>query len=101
MTQIKHTQICRLAPGQYQPYRNKHTQICTLLLGMDCRLTYSNRYGAVWVWSSLREKQWIHTGDPVEIAGLPSEKGVSSTGKGAVPLREKGGEKATQNLVHV
>ena len=58
MTQIKHTQICSLTPGQYQPYRNKHTQICTFLLGMTVSfgrcLTYSN--GAVrigGVWSSL------------------------------------------------
>ena len=45
MTQIKYTQICRLTPAEYQPYRNKHTQICTLSLGMTAVWPYSN--GAV------------------------------------------------------
>ena len=46
-------------------------------------------------------KQWIHTGDSVEIVGLPTEKGVSP---GQFPFGKRGG-KATQNgdhgVVHV
>ena len=39
-------------------------------------------------------KQWIHTGDPVDILGLPTEKGgFSGTGKVLMfPLWEKRGK---------
>ena len=46
------------------------------------------------------EKQWIHTGDPIEIVGLPTERGgkggFSGTRKGPIPLRETGGEGDTK-----
>ena len=37
--------------------------------------------------------QWIHTGDPVEIVGLTTERGVSGTRKAPIPPREKGGRR--------
>ena len=42
--------------------------------------------------------QWVHTGDPVEKSRTSDrkEKGVSGTGKGPIPLQEKGGEGDTK-----
>ena len=55
ITQIKHTQICALTPGQDQPYKNKHAQICTLSVGMTALLTYSSPGVHIrGVWSPLR-----------------------------------------------
>ena len=42
-------------------------------------------------------KQWIRTGDPVEIVGLPTEKGCSGAGKGQFPLRLSGVIRAIGN----
>ena len=43
-------------------------------------------------------KQWIHTGDPVEIVVLPTERVSSGTGSGPIPLSDKG-EKAAPNVL--
>ena len=45
-------------------------------------------------------KQWIHIGDPAEIVGLPTAKGgFSGSGKGPIPLWEKGGEGRRHKMV--
>ena len=45
MTQIKHTQICSLTPGQDQPYRNKRTQFVPSRCGCPPWLC---KFGRVW-----------------------------------------------------
>ena len=50
-------------------------------------------------------KQWIHTGDSVEIVGFPTENGGFPVQENGQSPSEKGGAKATRNgnhdLVHV
>ena len=58
-----------------------------LIGGHQSRATFCPRF-------SGGGKQRIHTGDPIDIVRLPTERGgeggFSGTGKGPFPLRERG-----------
>ena len=84
MTRIKHTQICSLTFGQYQPYRNKHTQIVVPsrwgwppfdLLKRGC--ANSGGFRDRWVWG-LAWQFPLHT--PLEIECLHQTRRVDVIG---------------------
>ena len=86
-TQIKHTQICSLTPGQYQPYKNKNTQICTFSLGMTAAwptptglCKFGCGFGNCWDWKF-------------------QARGLKSAVKQKGPGEEWGPQKSSRNVV--